>query len=134
MRANSTPKRTRAQCEPIYRADGRIIGEVRGDTFYKTIHDAHILTTPRGISSDVDALRQAESAGAKFFCAHHVESRRDYIAPIARFFARGIKLNRGHSPQIALLISDFNHDDDTPTPTQEAKPTQLPLFPLPRVW
>jgi len=116
------------QAVKITRADGRIVGEVRGDTFYKRIHDAHFLTTPRGIASDVDALRQAERAGARFFCAHHVEANRDYIAPIARFFSRGVKVNRGYDPQLALVILDFNTADYTPT--AHNKPVQPSLFNL----
>jgi hypothetical protein len=126
-------KQARAQAVAIRRADGRKIGTVRGDTFFKKIHDAHFLTTPRGIASDVDALRQAERAGAKLFCAHHVEANRDYIAPIARFFSRGIKVNRGYSPQLALILADFNRDDDAPTPTAP-KPSQPALFNLSRLF
>ena len=124
--------RDAAQGTPtICRADGRIIGEIRGDTFFKEIHDAHFLTTPRGIASDVDALRQAKQAGAKYFCAHHVEADRDYIAPIARFFSRGIKVSRGHGDQLALVISDFNTPDYTPT--ERNKPVQPSLFGLSRL-
>ena len=116
---------------PIRRADGRVIGVVRGDTYFKKIHDKHFLDKPRGIASDVDALRQAQNAGAIYFVAHHVESGRDYRAPIARFFSRGIRVNRGYGEQTALVIGDFNCDDNTPTPTAP-KPTQPALFNLSR--
>lgn len=132
MQINHSRKRAECQGTPIYRADGRIIGVVRGDTFFKQIHDGHFLEKPRGIASDVDALRQAQNAGAKFFCAHHVEGEREYRAPIARFWARGIRVNRGFGEQVALVIADFNKDDDAPPPTPPS-PTQPALFNLSRL-
>jgi hypothetical protein len=101
-----------------------VIGEVRGDTYFKKIHDKHFLDKPRGIASDVDALRQAQNAGAIYFVAYHVESKREYRAPIARFFSRGIRVNRGYGEQLALVIADFNKNDE---------PTQPALFNLSRL-
>jgi len=117
--------------EPIYAADGRVVGAVRGNEFQKRVRDGHFLVKPRALASDVDALRQAEQVGAVWFVAQHVETGKEYRAPIVRFFERGIKLNRGHNAQLALLLSDFNVGDETPTP--RSKPTQPLLFPLPRL-
>ena len=132
MPAHYKPERGRRQGTPIYRADGKIIGHVIGDEFRKTIHDRHFLQKPRGLASDVDTLRQAQDAEAVWFVAYHVETGREYRAPIRRFFERGISVNRGHSPQLALILPDFNKDDAAPTPTTP-KPTQPLLFALPRM-
>ena len=127
MHTHNTPNFD-AESIPIFRGDGRIVGEVIGDCFHKRVKSAHFLQRPRALASDVDVLRQAQDAGAEFFCAHHLETGQEYRAPIARFFSRGLRINRGHSPQIALLLSDFNVPDHAPTPTNKA--SQLPLFDL----
>lgn len=115
--ADYSTKRAARQGTPIF-VGTRVVGSVIGDTFVKRIKDAHFLQRPRALASDIDALEQAERAGAQFFEAHHVESGIVYRAPIARFFERGFRVSRGFGEQLALLLSDF----DT-----EAEPMQLAL-------
>ena len=125
MRKHSSTNYERAQDgEPIYRADGIVIGCVVGNEYRKAIHDNHFLKKPQAIASDVQSLLDAQAAGAIWFVAYHVEGKKEYRAPIARFFGRGIKVNRGHNPQLALMLSEFGDAATT------VKPSQPSLFNL----
>ena len=47
------------------RVGRRVVGEVRGDVFYKSVYGSkHFLRIPRAIANDVKVLDEAEQAGA----------------------------------------------------------------------
>lgn len=89
---------------PIYAA-GKVVGKVRGDTFYKTVRGSiHFLRSPRAIAFDVSTLTQAEQAKATWVQVHDIETHIIYRAPLAHILKVGIKVNRGYGPQIALVM------------------------------
>ena len=42
----------------------RVVGAVKGDTFFKTIRKSHFLRKPPAIAFDTNSLEQAKQAGA----------------------------------------------------------------------
>lgn len=82
-----------------------VIGEVRGDTFYKTVNgEKHFMTTPAGIANDITALQDAKAAGASWVNVTDKKTGRVYIATIEMIFDKGIRFNRGWGNQINLIF------------------------------
>ena len=95
--AHSTPK-------PIY-AQGRCVGEVRGDTFYKTVRGSvHMLRKPRAWAFDWRSLADAERSGARLVEIHDSETGNTYRASVETIRAHGFVFNRGAGRQIALPL------------------------------
>ena len=92
---------------PIYRADGRtVIGRVEGDTFYKpTRSTVHMLRQPRAWACDLAALDQARAAGAEWVELADRDTGAIYRAALVDFYRRGVAVNRGHGPQLALPLA-----------------------------
>ena len=89
-------------------AQGRAIGTVRGDTFYKSIRgSAHILRTPRAIALDLGSLEQAEQAGAVNVQVTDTETGTVYRSTIEHIRRDGFELNRGFGAQIALPLDGW---------------------------
>ena len=110
--------------QPIYRGDGRPIGHVEGNTFYKTARASkHMLRNPKGWASDVDCLEQAERYGAIHFVIKDCETKTQYTATIQAFWDYGIGLNRNHGEQIALTLSYWRID-------RPGQPPRLPRLPI----
>lgn len=82
-----------------------VVGHVIGDTFHKTIKGSiHLLQVPPCICSDVEALEQAQRYGAYRLQVVDVESGITYTTSMANFWAYGIEMDRGHNPQLGLLL------------------------------
>ena len=88
------PRKRQSQSNPtpIYRADGRaVVGRVEGDTFHKSARSSvHMLRRPRAWAADVDAL--------------DLDTGAIYRAALVDFYRRGVAVNRGHGPQLALPL------------------------------
>jgi hypothetical protein len=90
-----------------------IVGEVRGDTFYKRLRaSAHFLRVPPAIGFDVSTLDDAERAGARFVQVSDGESGRVYRSSIATIRAKGFRVARGHGEQIALALDAWTRDGE----------------------
>ena len=120
---------------PIYRHDGAaVIGVVRGDTFYKRARSSeHMLQRPRAWAADVDALDQAQAAGAVWVEVIDRDTGATYRAELADFYRRGVTVRRGHGDQLALPLAcwDVTGGRVTTRPTVETaavRPSQLRLF------
>jgi len=99
---------------PIYRADGKIIGAIRGDVFIKRVDASkHFLRVPPAIGFDVDAIVTARERGAKFAEVFDRESKHTYRAPLSLIESRGFVVNRGYGHQVALPLKDWTRDDET---------------------
>jgi hypothetical protein len=95
-----------------------IVGEVRGDTFYKRLRaSAHFLNVPPAIAFDVSTLDDAERAGARFVEITDTESGRVYRSSIATIRAKGFRVARGFGEQIALAMDEWTRDGE-PLATQ----------------
>jgi hypothetical protein len=93
---------------PIY-ANGKVIGYVRRDTFYKSILPKHYLEKPPAIAFSVDSLYQSERAGAVRVQVTDRDTKAIYRATIAAIREHGIPLCRGgFEPQIALPLERWS--------------------------
>lgn len=92
---------------PIY-VGARVVGEVRGTTFYKNIRGSrHILRTPRAIANDIEALARAEAAGATHVAITDIETGITYRSTIEHIRQAGFELDRGCGRQIALILDGW---------------------------
>jgi hypothetical protein len=90
------------------RAAGRVVGQVCGGTFHKTIRGSvHLLRCPPAIALDTQSLTDAEAAGAVRVTVRDAETDTVYTASIARIRARGFGVNRGHGEQLALPLHEW---------------------------
>lgn len=89
--------------------NGRVVGTVRGDTLYKTIHgERHFLRYPPAIAFDFVTLETAERAGAQYVQVKDADSGKLYRASVQTIRRKGMFVNRGHGDQIALALKDWS--------------------------
>lgn len=125
MQNNSTSK--------LVYAGGRVIGSVKGDTFYKRVSGSkHFLEKPPAIMFDIQSLKDAERYGAKFIHITDRETDDIYTAPTALIWAKPIYKNYGFGEQVGLCLIDFTvngvaqvQPKPKPTPSRDL---QLNLF------
>lgn len=65
----------------------------------------HLLQRPRAWAADLDALDQARAAGASMVEIFDRDTGATYRADLADFYRRGVTVNRGHGPQLALPLA-----------------------------
>ncbi len=107
-------QRGKSQIEKVRRADGKVVGEIRGEVFYKRLRASkHFLFTPLAIANDLDVLAQAKERGARIVEIFDRESKHTYRASIARIWDKGFAVSRGHGEQIALVLKEWTRDDET---------------------
>jgi hypothetical protein len=113
MRKHSTPKRDAAQAVKIRRTDGKTIGLVVNGVFKKTARASkHFLRVPEAIAFDLSTLADAKEHGARVVEVTDAESGKTYRATIARVWAKGFHVERGHGAQIALVLAEWNKDSE----------------------
>jgi hypothetical protein len=114
-------KNANSKSEPVY-AGGRVVGQVRNGTFYKSIAVNHYLRKPPAIAFSLDSLQQAEQAGAVRVEVRDRETGTIYRATLAHIRERGFSVNRaGFEPQIALPLDGW-------TKQTKGAPMQPSLF------
>jgi len=91
----------------IHRCDGRVIGKVDGDTFYKSIRKNHYLQRPPSIAFDVESLEQAEQAGAVNVQVTDRENGTIYKSTVQHIFEKGKTFNRGYGDQVFLVLESW---------------------------
>lgn len=116
LQANDTIK--------FYDRFGHIVGTLRGNTFYKSVHGSrHMLQKPPAWCMDKEALLRAQQAGAAFVQIVDNETGTVYRAPVSHILEAGFDLNRGYGSQIALRLAGW-----TRTIKGKPLPKQLDLF------
>jgi hypothetical protein len=88
-------------------AGRKVIGQVRDDTFYKTIKNKHILKVPPAIANDISALQDAMNAGAQRVCITNKDNGITYTASMERILNEGKRFNRGFGEQIFLPLGEW---------------------------
>ncbi len=112
---HSTPNIKNQTGTPVYSADGRVVGEVKGDVFTKRVKaSVHFLRTPPAIAFDICSLEAASKLGAEFVEVTDVESGYKYLSSISDVWANGRRFNRGHGEQIFLPLSRWSVDGRPP--------------------
>lgn len=102
----STPARPAQPPAPVFvHLQGRIIGEIRGDTFtsYRQA-ERHMLRTPPAWALDAAVLRALAERGVTRVVIVAADWRLTFTAPLAAFFAQGFAFNRGHGQQVGLKL------------------------------
>ena len=95
-------------CNTKIRVGRRVVGEVRGDVFHKSVYASkHFLREPRAIANDITVLQDAEQAGAVWVHIRDKESGQIYKATIAHIRESGFPINRGWGKQIALPMNGW---------------------------
>ena len=111
---------SRKDCNTKIRVGRRVVGEVRGDTFHKSVYGSkHFLRVPQAIANDVKVLNDAEKAGARWVQILEKESGETYKASIAHIRESGFPINRGFGKQIALPLNGW---------IKSGQPIQVRLF------
>jgi len=92
-------------------AGRKVVGHVRGDTFYKSIRaSVHMLRKPPAIALDCQSIADAEQAGATWAEILDTESGRVYRARLETIRRYGTVFNRGFGEQIYLCLSAWGQD------------------------
>ena len=103
-------------------ASGKAIGQVKGDTFYKTISGSkHMLRTPPGLAVDLQSLLDAEQAGATRIQIFDRETGTKYSTAISHLKRAGFTFERGFGRQIGLALDAWITE-------RPGAPVQLDLF------
>ena len=100
------------QDTPIFAQSGHVIGHVHADRLeLRRKASKHQLRRPAAWAVDVAALDQAERAGARWVLVTDTESGRRYLAAVATRRDRGLRLERGFGPQMALTLDAWRDPD-----------------------
>lgn len=91
----------------VIKVKGRTVGQVIGDTFVKDITNRHMLKEPEAIANDIQALHDAERAGAVYCVFTNTDTGIVYRAPIAKIWDMGKTFNWGHGDQIYLTLRNW---------------------------
>ena len=103
----------------IYNNKGQVIGCVVGNTLHKGVQGSkHFLHTPPAIALDAKAVQQAQDMGVDVVDVVDTETKILYSTTIDILWKRGIRINRGHSKQIALPFKWWTEDN----------PAQIQMF------
>lgn len=87
---------------------GRVVGSVKGGTFFKSIKANGYLRVPPGIAFSLESLAAAEAAGAVRVQVTDREVGTIYRATIEHIRQVGFPVNRpGFEPQIGLSFEGF---------------------------
>jgi hypothetical protein len=91
---------------------GKVVGHVRGDTFYKEVYGSkHFLRSPRAIAMDAQSLNDAQKFGASRVEVVDLETKVVYKSTMSRIHDLGIPIDRGWGRQVALPLDDWSFRD-----------------------
>jgi len=108
----TTKKRKYEILGTIIHVNGRTIGQVINGAFVKDIKTRHMLTTPPAIANDIQALHDAERAGAVYCVFTNTDTGIVYRAQISKIWALGKRINFGYGEQIMLTLSHWMQERD----------------------
>ena len=88
--------------------NGRHVGDVIGSCFQKSIEGSrHMLRKPPAIAYGVDALNDAERAGADCLEVKDRETGIVYSSTLDNFRQHCFEVNRGYEPQVAMRLENW---------------------------
>ena len=113
---------------PIY-VNGKPVGRVQGNVFYKTIRNNHMLKNPPAIASNITVLQDAIEAGAELAIIKNTESKTTYKASMDTILSKGVKMNRGHGEQLFLILKYWDtKGKDKLVKDTKPEPVQYAMF------
>ena len=103
--SKSSKKRKHEIIGTAIRVGGRVVGQVIGLDYTKDITNRHILQKPfPAIANNLQALHDAERAGAVNCVFTNTDTGVIYRASIALIWEKGTRINYGYGEQIALAL------------------------------
>lgn len=112
----------------VIKVNGRTVGQVIGADYVKDIKNKHMLTNPEAIANDIQALHDAEYAGALYCVFTNTDTGIIYRAAIAKIWDMGKQINLGWGLQQMLTVQNWNQTRD-PNFGTEAEEFTDPIFP-----
>jgi len=119
----------------VIKVKGRTVGQVIGMEYVKDITNRHMLSTPPAIASDLQALHDAERAGAVYCVFKNTDTGIIFRAPIAKIWDIGKEFDFGFGRQIMLTLSNWQQtrdpeykeptDTDTPEYSEPSGTTEI---------
>ncbi len=109
----------------VIKVNGRTVGQVIGEDYVKDITNRHMLAIPPAIASDIQALHDAERAGALYCVFMNTDTGIIYRAAISKIWDMGTRFNRGWGEQIYLTL---NHWTQTRDPNITITTTTAPEY------
>lgn len=101
-------KNTSTKPVTIYAGNGKAIGTVRGNCFFKRVQGSkHFLRQPPAIAFDVYSINQARAAGADTVKVTDTETETTYTAELEHLLGHGTLFNRGWGEQIYLPLNGW---------------------------
>ena len=112
----------------VIKVNGRTVGQVIGGEYVKDISNNHILKCPPAIANDIQALHDAERAGALYCVFTNTDTGIIYRAAVSKIWDMGTRFNRGWGEQIYCTLSHWTQTRDpnittTTTATEYSDPT-----------
>jgi len=93
---------------PIHRADGKRVGKVKGQIFYKSVKSSrHLLRHPVAWAVDISSLEEAKQAGATMVQIRETETGAIFQSSISDIESKGFTFDRGCGSQIGLRLEDW---------------------------
>ena len=96
----------------VIKVNGRTVGQVIGSEYVKDITNRHMLKSPEAIANDIQALHDAERAGAEFCVFTNTDNGIIYRVPIAKIWDMGKPINFGWGNQIMLTLQNWTQTRD----------------------
>jgi hypothetical protein len=114
----------RSNRQPVYGSNGRVIGQICGDTFCKRADGSrHMLQKPRGWAVDACVLDDVQAHGVTTVQVTDRESQTVYTASLPDFECFGVRIDRsGYGAQICLPLDYWSIDGQPPQLGAARKP------------
>ena len=112
--------------KPVY-VNGRVVGRIEGNTFYKTIRKGLYLESPPGIAFEETSIDDAIKMGASKVEVKDTDTGVIYRAPIAIVLEKGMPLDRQWGKQIALLMRYWDYEGKPEIVPLKLKPEPKPV-------
>ncbi len=120
MYSNAYSQKQGKARKPIRRADGKVIGNIIGDTLVKKVSGSkHMLRNPKGWAVDKSSVLQAKQSGATKIEIRDRETGILYRSSMECFIRYGIDFDRGFGSQIALPLERWTVINPTNTPDRQ---------------
>jgi hypothetical protein len=96
----------------VIRVNGRTVGQVINGVYVKDITNRHMLKNPEAIANDIQALHDAERAGAAYCEFKNTDNGIIYRVSIAKIWDIGKPINFGWGDQIMLTLQNWTQTRD----------------------
>lgn len=110
--SHKSKKRKHEIVGTVIKVGKRTVGQVIGLEYVKDITNRHMLTTPPAIANDIQALHDAERAGAEYCVFTNTDTGIIYKAPISKIWDMGKPFNWGWGDQVMLTLQNWTQTRD----------------------